>query len=109
MNYSVFNSDLEAKKIIESNIEVRHKITSYFGDSAYSSGKLNREFLAHRIFNDEKARMKINEIVHPVVRLAFQEFSNKNTDSIVFNEAAILFETGQYSNFDKILSIRSIN
>ena len=105
LNYPVFNSDLEAKQIIETNSEVRSKIISYFGESSYSNGHLNREFIASRIFVDDKAMLRINEIVHPAVRIAFKEFSNQQSNSIIFNEAAILFETGAYSIFDKTILV----
>jgi dephospho-CoA kinase len=39
--------------------------------------------------------------VHPVVRKNFSIFAEKNCDKqLIFNEAAILFETGAYKNFD---------
>ena len=105
LNYSVFNSDTEAKKILDNHPQAREEIISYFGEESYSSNHLNRDFIANRIFQDDKARLRINEIVHPLVRIAFNNFFKNKSDAIIFNEAAILFETGAHVNFDKVILV----
>ena len=47
----------------------------------------------------------MNKIVHPRVREAFDQLCTSNSKSLIFNEAAILIETGAYEQFDKILLI----
>ena len=42
----------------------------------------------------------MNELIHPLVREAFEEFAEQSSKELVFNEAAILFETGGYKSFD---------
>jgi dephospho-CoA kinase len=37
--------------------------------------------------------------VHPLVRERFNEWAGQQTADLVFNEAAILFETGAYKQF----------
>lgn len=108
LGYPVFYSDKEAKKIMHENAEVRSEITALFGKEAYTSDDtepLNRSFLAKRIFEDPHLIQHINTIVHPRVRLAFDEFVKEHPDQLVFNEAAILFETGAYKTFDATLLI----
>lgn len=99
--YPVFYSDDVAKSIMTDDAFVVESILQIFGEEAYLSGQqLNRKFLAQRIFSDHSLKEKMNQIVHPAIRKYFKEWSEKHDQPIVFNEAAILFETGAYKNFD---------
>lgn len=100
MGYPVFYSDDEAKNLMVENAEVVKQITALFGEDAYIDGQLNRVHLAKQIFTNNKLRESLNQIVHPPVRRAFVEWSEAQDAELVFNEAAILFETGQYKTFD---------
>lgn len=93
--------------------KVIQQIKNHFGEEAYIGNKINREYLALQVFNHPSSKTKLNSIVHPAVREAFDEWclkmdkqSLKDSDSkIVFNEAAILFETGRYKDFDFTLLV----
>ena len=101
LGYPVFYSDQEAKSIMQNDLEVIEQIKQLFGSSAYSNGELNREHLATCAFNNPSLLAQLNNAVHPVVRKNFSIFAAKHCDKqLVFNEAAILFETGAYKNFD---------
>lgn len=56
--------------------------------------------MARRIFADPALRKSVNELIHPVVRNDFDQWSRLQKSSLVFNEAAILFETGAYKRMD---------
>lgn len=105
MNYPVFNSDSSAKEIMHSDPEVRDKLTKRFGQECYIDGQLNRPFLANIIFSNPSEKEFVNELIHPRVRTAFEKFASEKSHSIVFNEAAILFETGAHKNFDATLLV----
>lgn len=100
IGYPVFNSDDEAKLIMTNNTTVVEQVKNVFGDEAYIENTLNRPFLASKIFNDEQLKTALNSIVHPAVRKAFDDWALIQQKSLVFNEAAILFETGAYKTFD---------
>lgn len=104
LNYPVFYSDTEAKKIMHSS-EVRKEIEHLFGSGMYENDNLNRTKLAELIFNNEDLRRDLEGIVHPRVREAFNKFVSQASSSLVINEAAILFETGANKNFDKIIYV----
>lgn len=105
MNYPVFHSDEVAKEIMQSDEVLRSEIIAYFGTNAFEDGRLNRSYLASKIFLNPEDREVINELVHPKVRMKFEQFAQDNSHAHVFNEAAILFETGAYRNFDKTLLV----
>jgi len=47
----------------------------------------------------------VNELIHPLVRNNFEHWCSEQRSPIVFNEAAILFETGAYRQFDGTLLV----
>jgi dephospho-CoA kinase len=102
MNFSVFYSDAEAKKIQDTNAYVRSKLIELFGEQAFTENGLNRKYIAEIIFGNPTAKKQLEEIIHPKVAEAFATWcqEKENTDErIVFIESAILYESG----FDKIV------
>jgi dephospho-CoA kinase len=100
MGFPVFFSDQVAKDLMHSNLELKEQICTLFGNEAYQDGVLNRPFLAKQIFSDETLKSKLNSIVHPAVYNAFQTFCQQQMAPLIFNESALLFETGSYKRFD---------
>lgn len=100
MGFPVFNSDTEAKLLMINNQAVIDQVKHAFGEKAYINQHLNRKYLADQIFNDPILKDRLNNIVHPAVRQAYEDWCTTQTSEIVFNEAAILFETGRYKDFD---------
>lgn len=106
--FPVFNSDDQAKLLMTNNAPVIRQVKSIFGAASYQGKELNRPYLAQKIFNDESLKEKLNGIIHPAVRVAFEDWSIKKAvqlkkegkPSLIFNEAAILFEIGRYKDFN---------
>lgn len=105
MGFPVFNSDIEAKSILDNHPEVKNELIALFGISQYCEIANDRKKMAALIFKDPSLRQKVNQIIHPRVRFAFDEFLQNSTSELVFNEAAILFETGAYTQFDATILI----
>lgn len=106
LGYLVFNSDEESKILMNHNPVLMQKIADLFGENAYVNDELNRSFLANSIFQNPELRGKLNAIVHPATRQAFNHFCEQHhREKMVFNEAAILFETGAYKSFDKMVLV----
>jgi dephospho-CoA kinase len=102
----VFIADIEARKIQLTNPEVIKKMIDLLGKDIYlQNGDINRKKLAQIIFNDKIVLQKVNEIIHPAVRKAFEEWTKKQTSPYVIQEAAVIFENQQSKNFDKIISV----
>lgn len=105
MGYPVYYSDQAAKELMEIDAMIIKELNQLFDNKAYDEGKLNRTYLAQQIFSNPKLKNKVNQIVHPRVRAHFKEFVEKQSSPLVFNEAAILFETGGDKNFDAIILV----
>ena len=101
----VFDSDLEAKKLMNENRELRHQIIDLFGKNAYKGDFLNREYIAGKVFEDSELLERLNGLVHPAVRLKFQDWVSKQDAPYVIQEAAILFEHGAYKLLDEMILV----
>ena len=109
MGYPVYDSDKNAKKIVDESNEIRAGLISRFGTEIYNGTKLNRKLLAEKIFSDNEARSFVNSLIHPAVLKDFIRWSELNLKKVdvVFIESAILFESGFNKYVDKILLVIS--
>lgn len=105
MGYPVFNADKEARILMNSHPIISETLIDWFGKEIYSNGELNREKMATLIFHDEQMRSKVNQLVHPLVREAFVNWASSQNKPLVFNEAAILYETDAYKKFHEIILV----
>lgn len=106
LDYPVYNSDEVSKKIMNTNLELIKLIKNEFGEDIYTSdNKLNSSRLSSLVFSDRLILTKINSIVHPFIFDDFKLWCLKQSSSIVFKEAAILFESGANNDLDAVICI----
>jgi dephospho-CoA kinase len=101
----VFSADETARIIMDSDTEVEKKINEVAGRNMYSGAGLDRNGLAALIFNNRDLLVKINNIVHPLVREKFESWAAGVDSEYAIYEAAILFESGAYSMLDRIITV----
>jgi dephospho-CoA kinase len=100
MGFPVYYADARAKALTDTHPHIMSELIKRFGTTVYEDGVLNRKVLAALIFDSEADRMFVNNLIHPIVRADFDVWCAKQHSPLVFNEAAILFETGAYRQFD---------
>jgi len=106
MGIPVYDCDSRAKILMESDEFLRRELVRYFGDECFcDDGRLNRKWLAARVFVDKYALRRVNELVHPCVKNDFLAWSEKQTCDIVAVETAILFESDMRDAVDKVLLV----
>ncbi|PZE17042.1 dephospho-CoA kinase [Putridiphycobacter roseus] len=106
MGYPVFYSDQVSKSLLATSPEIIKAVTKLLGTKAYfEDGTVNKAYVAGKIFSDQDLLLQMNAIMHPAVRNAFQTFFKNQNAPLVFNEAAILFETGAHENLDKTILV----
>jgi dephospho-CoA kinase len=103
----VYDADSMAKRLMEEEEELITAIKMEFGSNSYKDGKLNRQFLAEKVFNNEVLLKKLNAIVHPFVAVHFGNWTNQFGDQFILKEAALLFETGSYHELDHVILVQS--
>lgn len=105
MGYPVFYSDVEAKKLYVAHPLVKKEMSLIFGADIYKDGAFQFSYLAERLFSDPILKERVSKLLHPLVRERFNEWAGQQTTDLVFNEAAILFETAAYQQFDATILV----
>lgn len=105
LGFPVYYSDHEAKMLMNSSDEIREELNNHFGIDFYSEGQLNRKLLADKIFQNKEELNFVNQLVHPLVRQDFYLWSERQLSKIVFQESALLFETGNEKNFSATILV----
>jgi dephospho-CoA kinase len=101
----VYIADEKAKKILELP-ETLMAIKLAFGSEVFEDEKLNKTKLSTLVFNNPKMLKLLNQIVHPAVKLDFENWLETNKQHpILVKEAAILFESGSYKDCDAIITV----
>ncbi len=103
----VYNSDLRAKKLMNNSKGIRTAVIYLLGKDSYVRERLNKKYIADKVFSNKELLQKLNSIVHPAVRKDFMRWAKKKKTPYVIQEAAILFENNSYSNFDRIILVKA--
>ncbi len=96
----VYNSDKEAKKLMQSSKKVREGIINLFGPNAYQGKKLNKTYISSKVFKDTQLLQKLNAIVHPAVREDFLNWASELKNPYVIQETALIFENRMQDFYD---------
>jgi len=105
--YPVILADDISKEILAGDPEVRKEVINEFGAESYHRNKINKKYIADKIFSDPKKLKKINSILHPRVRKRIDSLLKEyfNTNDIVFVEAALIFESKIEKMYDYVVLI----
>lgn len=98
------DADHMARKAVAPGSPALKLIAQEFGDDVLDkNGNLDRAVMRDKVFSDEKARRRVNEIVHPqVAELIFGEImriEQEHPDAIVIVDVPLLFESGWQNLF----------
>jgi dephospho-CoA kinase len=97
LGYKSFSCDDYVKQLyLDSNIQA--ELINIFDKIGVI---FDKKKLAEFVFNDDDQRKKLEEFIHPKVRIGINDFKNKQSDEkFVFIEVPLLFETGFNNYFD---------
>lgn len=103
---AVYDSDTEARRLMQEDAGLRARIADRFGAEAYRrDGTLDRKYLAGRVFGDPAALSDLNGLVHPAVIADFEAWAARQTGDYVVLESAILFEAGLERHVDRTVAV----
>ena len=95
---AVFDCDEAVHRLLESNSEVAVIVAESFGNQALdTNGRIDRHFLRGRVFADDAARSRLEEILHPRVRqecLDSCEQAGKQGAELFVADVPLFFEKG---------------
>jgi dephospho-CoA kinase len=106
MGYPVFHADAEAKILTNIHPNIVENVKKLLGNDVYVKGELDRKRVAEMVFKNPILLEQLNEIIHPVVTNHFNSWClSKSNFTLVFMEAAILFESGTFRQLDSIIAV----
>ena len=103
----VFRADKVAKEFLFDS-DVKEILKNKFGKNIFTGKNINRKALAEIVFKDKESLSFLNSIIHPLVKKSLEQWLDNNKDQkYIIQEAAILFESGFYKEFDKVITVAS--
>jgi dephospho-CoA kinase len=105
--YVVINADDISKDILTFDESVIKKVIKEFGSDSYKDGKLNKKFIAAKVFTDPAKLNKLNSILHPRVLQKIDTLIGKKhkDEKFVFIEAALIYEADIEKKFDYVVLV----
>ena len=101
----IYISDIEAKKLMHSDVKTKNSIIQLFGKEVYVDNQLNRALISEKVFVDKSLLNELNSIVHPAVALHFDQWYKAQNTPFVIKESAIIFELNAQNKYDKIILV----
>ncbi|MEZ5308108.1 MAG: dephospho-CoA kinase [Pyrinomonadaceae bacterium] len=107
---AVLDADQVARSVVASGSEGLSMLVDEFGDGIITpNGELDRKGLGAIVFSDEARRQRLNAILHPLIIAKQREWLREIEDSgsydVAVIDAALLIESGNYRNFDKVVVV----
>ena len=105
--FKVIYADELSKDILSKDTSVKQKVIQKFGKESYLNGKLNKKFLAEKVFSNKQNLAHLEYILHPVVIKKSVDLMNfcLKKDDLVFLEAALIYEADMENLFDYVILI----
>ena len=106
----ILDADLICRKLVEPGQPALKEISEYFSENTIDeSGTLDRKKIAQTIFNIPLKKKILENILLPRVfefeRKEFSLICNNNSKALVIVDAALLIESGNYKNMDKVVVV----
>ena len=103
----VYYADWHARQLMVNAPRLVAGVKELFGPDAYlEDGALNRPYIAEKVFNNDKKLQQLNHLVHPAVAEdAGRWHSAQENVPYTLKEAALLFESGNYKQLDKVITV----
>lgn len=100
-----YDSDAEAKRLMNTDSELAARIRSLLGPGAYTEQGLDRAYVSARVFGHPDRLQRLNAIVHPAVEHDFARWAEAQQAPYVIEESAILFESGADRLMDRTVAV----
>lgn len=93
MGFPVYYSDDRAKEIVNDDEVLKNNIKELLGEEAYDeNGFYNKKYVSEIVFNNDEKRLQLNALIHPAVKIDFENWVASQKTEFIFKETALLFE-----------------
>ena len=104
----VIDADQLARSAIERGSEGFDEVLLRFGDTVLKNGDIDRVALGQIIFENPEAKKDLEEIIHPRIRVEFEEaVASLNPGQVMVYEIPLLVETKAADRFDFVITVES--
>lgn len=103
--FTVIRTDELAREMMERDVPLRTQLIEVLGTKAYSEEKLDRAYIASRIFEDNSLLKKVESAVHPAVTKEVEKVFEMQPGGVVAVESALILRTRFKEIFDFIVLI----
>lgn len=109
MGYPIVDADKVARIVVEPGSETLEKIRVLFGEEVIlPDGTMDRKKVGELIFNDPASRKKLNDVIHPAIRMEMLrqrgEFLDQGFETVIM-DIPLLFESRLQHLVDKVLVV----
>lgn len=106
----IIDADVLAREVVEPGEPAHRAIVAEFGrEVLQADGTLDRKKLGAVIFADPERRRRLEALTHPEIRARFtrrlEELAAQGFDGIVIFDAAVMIESGNYRNVDRLVVV----
>jgi dephospho-CoA kinase len=103
----VIDSDALAREVVAAGSPGLAAVVDVFGPEVLTAaGELDRAAMGRRVFADPAARVRLEAVIHPLVRRRAAEIeAAAPTDAVVVHDIPLLVETGQAGSFDVVVVV----
>jgi len=101
----VFYADDAAKKLMNTDEDIKKSIIKNFGKESYKNNELDRKYIASIVFNDKEKLQLLNSLTHPATIKDSEKWVKKQTAPYIIREAALLFESGANKKLDYVIGV----
>jgi dephospho-CoA kinase len=106
----VLDADQTAREVVAPESDGLRAVVEAFGAEVLRpDGALDRAKLGAIVFKDETKRARLNEILHPLIISAQDDWlrqrEREDPRGIGIVDAALMIETGSYKRFDKLIVV----
>ena len=101
----VYDADSSAKKLMVENPSLRESIIAHFGADSYVDDRLNRSYLAERVFKNPQQLEVLNRLVHPAAIEDAKKWLAQQKAPYAIKETALLFESGSAEGLDYVIGV----
>ena len=101
----VYYADEAAKRLQNSDPELKAKIIDLLGSGAYLEGRLNRKYISDIVFGDQEKLNQLNALVHPATIRDAENWLKSQDAAYAIKEAALIFESGSQRDLDYVIGV----
>ena len=101
----VYYADDAAKKLMNTDEELKLKIIKHFGAESYINNELNRAYISKKVFDNKENLEILNSFVHPATIRDAENWMKNQKTSYAIKEAALIFESGSEKYLDYVIGV----